>query len=186
VLKTSNNNYFHTCDWLQVETTNSFKNMKIIHADMLEWLQRWCQNRLFASFREQHSLSFSPRIKQFFAYFNTSRIPRIHRAAVSYFLQMLLHNGNLSAQTLSTIKATTVDRLNNDWSLNKVSGTQQKQDSTFYQPSLNVANRPHCQLAERDKQLKFWTVMLEEIQQCFQDIRCDRPFSKWYNFRNIL
>jgi len=42
--------------------------------------------------------------------------PRIHRAAVSYFVQMFLHNGRLSAQTLViTIKTTTVDRLNNDW-----------------------------------------------------------------------
>jgi len=29
-----------------------------------------------------------------------------------------------------------------------VSGIQQKQDSTFYQRSLKLANRPHCQLAE--------------------------------------
>ena len=84
-----------------------------------------------------------------FAYFDTLRIPRIHRAAVSYFLQMLLHNGRLSAQTLIvTFKATTVDRLNNDWSSKTVSGIQNKQDSTIYQRSLNAANRPHCQLAE--------------------------------------
>jgi len=78
------------------------------------------------SFREKHSLSFSPRIKLFFAYFDTLRIPRIHGAAVSYFLQMLLYNGRLSAQTLVvTIKTTTVDRLNNDWSSKTVSGIQQ-------------------------------------------------------------
>jgi len=84
------------------------------------------------------------------------RIPCIHRAAVSYFLQILLHNGRLSAQTLIvTLKATTVDRLNsdwsrlnNDWSSKMVSGIQHKQDSIFYQCSLNVANRPHCQLTE--------------------------------------
>jgi len=70
-------------------------------------------------------LSFSPRIKLFFAYFDTLRIPRIHRAAVSYFLQMLLHNGRSSAQTLVTIEATTVDRLKNDWSPITVSGIQQ-------------------------------------------------------------
>jgi len=85
--------YFHTCNWLQVEITISFKNMKTIQADMLEWFQKWCQNKLFPSFREQHSLSFSRCIQQFFAYFDTSRIRRIYEAAVSYFLQMLLHNG---------------------------------------------------------------------------------------------
>ena len=83
-----------------------------------------------------------------FAYFDISRILRIQTAAVSYFLHMLLHNSRLSAQTLVTVKATTVDRLNNDWCLNMVSGIQQKQDSTFYQRSLKLANRPHCQLAE--------------------------------------
>jgi len=74
---------------------------------------------------------FSPTIKLFFAYFDTLRLPRIHRAAVSYFLQMLLHNGRLlSAQTLIvTRKATSVDRLNNDWSSKTVSGIQHKQDS---------------------------------------------------------
>jgi len=77
------------------------------------------------------------------------RIPRIHRAAVSYFLQMLLHNGRLSAQTLIvTLKATAVDRLNNDRSSKTVSEIQHNQDSTFYQRSLNLANRPHCQVAE--------------------------------------
>jgi len=60
---------------------------------MLECFQKWCQNKLFASFREQHSLNFSRRIQQFFAYFDTSRLPRIHGAAVSYFQQMLLDNG---------------------------------------------------------------------------------------------
>ena len=85
--------YFHTCNWLQVEITNSFKNMKMIYTHMLEWFRKWCQNRLFASFREQPSLSFSLRIQQFFAYFDNTRIPCIHRAAVSYFLQMLLQNG---------------------------------------------------------------------------------------------
>ena len=152
MLKTSNYNYFHTCNWLdlQVEITDSFKNMKIIHADMLEWFQKWYQNSFFASFREQHSPSFSPRIQQPFVYFDTSRIPRIHRASISYFLQMLLHNGRLSAQTLVvTIKATTVDRLNNDWSSNTVSGIQQKQNSTCYLFNLNLAKRPHCQLTER-------------------------------------
>jgi len=104
----------------------------------------------FVSFREQHSLRFSPPIKLFFAYFDTLQIPRIHRAAVSHFLQMLLHNGTLSAQTLIvTLKAKTVDRLNNDWSSKTVSGIQHKQDFTFYQRILNEANRPHCQLAER-------------------------------------
>jgi len=121
----------------------------LIHANMLEWFHKWYQNRLFESFREQHSLSFSPPFKVFFAYFDTLRIPRIHRAAVSYFIPMLLHNGRLSAQTLIvTLKATTVDRLNNDWSSKTVSGIQHKQDSTFYQRSLNAANRPHCQFAE--------------------------------------
>jgi len=38
--------------------------------------------------------------------------------------------------------------LNNDWSSKTVSGIQHKQDSTFYQRSLNLANRPRCQLAE--------------------------------------
>jgi len=64
-------------------------------------------------------------------------------------LLMLLHNGRLSAQTLIvTLRATTVDRLNNDWSSRTVSGIQHKQDSTFYQRSLNAANRPNCPLAE--------------------------------------
>jgi len=55
----------------------------------------------------------------------------------------------LSAQTLIvTFKATTVDHLNNVWSSKTVSGIQHKQDSTFYQRSLNLENRPHCQLAE--------------------------------------
>ena len=73
-------------------------------ADMLEWFQKWCHKKLFASFREQHSLSFSRRIQQFFAYFDTSRIPNINGAAASYFLQMSLHNGGLSAQHLSQFK----------------------------------------------------------------------------------
>jgi len=55
----------------------------------------WCQNKLFASFREQYSLSFSRHIQQFFAYFDTSRILHIQGAAAFYFLQMLLHNGSL-------------------------------------------------------------------------------------------
>ena len=32
--------------------------------------------------------------------------------------------------------------------------------------------------------LKNWTVVLEGIQQCFQDIRFDHAFSKCYNFCN--
>jgi len=103
----------------------------------------------FCEFKEQHSLSFSPSMQLFFGCFDTLRIPRIHRAAVSFFLQMLLQIGRLSAQTLIvTLNATTVNRLNNDWSLKTVSGIQHKQDSTFYQRSLNYASRPHCQLAE--------------------------------------
>jgi len=39
--------------------------------------------------------NFSPCIQQFFAYFDTLRIPSIYRAVVSYFLQMLLHKGRL-------------------------------------------------------------------------------------------
>jgi len=31
-------------------------NMKTIQAGMLEWFQKWCKNKLFASFREQYSL----------------------------------------------------------------------------------------------------------------------------------
>jgi len=42
-----------------------------------------------------------------------------------------------------------LDRLNNDWSLNTISGIQQKQYSTFFQRSLKLTNRPHCQPAER-------------------------------------
>jgi len=34
--------------------------------------------------------------------------------------------------------------------------------------------------------LKIWTVALEGIQQCFQDICFDHPVLKWYNFCNIL
>jgi len=34
--------------------------------------------------------------------------------------------------------------------------------------------------------LKIWTVVLEGIQQCFQDIRFDHPFFKCYNFCHIL
>ena len=33
------------------------------------WFHKWCQNRLFVSFREQHSLSFSPPIKSFLPVF---------------------------------------------------------------------------------------------------------------------
>jgi len=36
------------------------KKKKTIHADMLEWFQEWCQDRLFASLREHPSQSFSP------------------------------------------------------------------------------------------------------------------------------
>jgi len=99
--------------------------------------------------REQHSLRFSPIKPIILAYFDTLRIPRIHRAAVFYFLQMLLHNGRWSVQTLIvTLKTTTVDRLNNDWSSKTVSGIQHKQDSTLHQHSLNAMNKLHCQLAE--------------------------------------
>jgi len=34
--------------------------------------------------------------------------------------------------------------------------------------------------------LKIWTVVLEGIQQCFQDIRFDHPFLKCFDFCNIL
>jgi len=38
---------------------------------MLELFQKSCQNKFFVSFREQHTLTFSPRIKLFFACFDT-------------------------------------------------------------------------------------------------------------------
>ena len=34
--------------------------------------------------------------------------------------------------------------------------------------------------------LKIWSVVLEGIQQCFQDILFDHSFLKCYNFSNIL
>jgi len=151
VLKKSNYNYFRTCNWLQVEITISFKNIITIHADMLECFQKWCQNKLFASFREQHSLNFSRRIQQFFAYFDTSRLPRIHGAAVSYFQQMLLDNGRfyqgkhlLSQLNQQQLIVWTMI----DFQVRLDSGIQQLQVSTFYQSRLNLANRPHCQLSE--------------------------------------
>jgi len=103
----------------------------------------------FCKFQRTALTEFFTAYQIIFACFYSLRIPRIHRAEVFYFLQLLLHNGRLSAQTLIvTRKATTVDCLNNDWSSKTVSGIQHKQDSTFYQRSLNAANRPHCQLAE--------------------------------------
>jgi len=40
----------------------------------------------------------------------------------------------------------------------------------------------HVSVLVRD--LTNWTVVLEGIQQCFQDIRFDHAFSKCYNFCN--
>jgi len=102
----------------------------------------------FVSFKEQHSLSFSPPIKLILSILTPCEF-RVSTELQSYFLQTLLHKYRLSAQTrIVTLKATTVDRLNNDWSSKTVPGIQHKQDSTFYQRNLNLANRPHCQLAE--------------------------------------
>ena len=36
------------------------------------------------------------------------------------------------------------------------------------------------------RDLKIWTVVLQGIQQCFQDIRFGHPFLKCYNFCNML
>jgi len=47
---------------LLAATVQSFAHMPLgtshRNTDMLEWFQKWCQNRLFASFREQYSQSF--------------------------------------------------------------------------------------------------------------------------------
>jgi len=105
---------------------------------------------------EQHSLSFSLPIKLFFAYFDTLRIPRIHRAAVSYFLQMLPHNGRfISANTYCHTYS------NNSWSFEQwlvfENGFWNTTQTRFHilpaqsklseQTSLSVSR-------ERDKQLR--------------------------------
>ena len=51
---------------------------------MLERFQKWCQNKLFTSFREQHSLNLSRRIQQFLF------ILTPHEIRVSTELQFLI------------------------------------------------------------------------------------------------
>ena len=58
--------------------------MKTIQAGMLERFQKWCQNKLFTSFKEQHSLNLSRRIQQFLL------ILTPHELRVSTELQFLI------------------------------------------------------------------------------------------------
>jgi len=90
VLKTSNYNYFHTCNRLQVEITNSFKNMKIT-CRQVGIFPEVVPEQAFCELSNTAFTTFFIGFQQFFPSFDTSRIPHIHRAAVCGAQNMAPH-----------------------------------------------------------------------------------------------